>query len=226
MTIWDFPVTTPFGQVPGYPLNNGFHNGIAKVLTRWYDYGMKWILEKGEKFKPVPGFNGLYEISNYGALKRLPSGKIGAKRSVTIGYPQGSFSHKGYRVYKLYSYTQDKVQTLPAHRLVARAFLPNPNNLPQVNHKDGNKLNNHVDNLEWCDNTFNINHAILNGLQDNRGEKSGVNKYPEKLIRLVLETRETIRPSEFAKTHGLTTSYVCNIRAGRRWRWLWEQYNG
>lgn len=49
------------------------------------------------------------------------------------------------------------------HRLVAKKYIPNPNNLPQVNHINGDKLNNSVDNLEWCDNTYNNKHSYLNG---------------------------------------------------------------
>lgn len=52
-----------------------------------------------------------------------------------------------------------------AHRLVAMAYIPNPNNLPQINHKDGNKLNNSVENLEWCDGHYNQQHAIENELR-------------------------------------------------------------
>jgi hypothetical protein len=68
------------------------------------------------------------------------------------GYIHVELDRKNYRV----------------HRLVALEFIPNPNNLPQVNHKDGNKLNNNVDNLEWCTNAENQIHAYINNLQPQR----------------------------------------------------------
>ena len=93
-----------------------------------------------------------YQVSNLGNIrnkKTLRKLKCGLVR----GYPHIDFynskSRKNYYV----------------HRLVAEAFIDNPHNLPQVNHKDGNKLNNSVDNLEWCTCQENIIHGIKNGLK-------------------------------------------------------------
>lgn len=74
---------------------------------------------------------------------------------------------KGYHGQRLYI-NNTQAKTVKLHRLVALAFLPNPLNLPQVNHKDGNKANNHRDNLEWCDGFHNMRHAFDTGLNANR----------------------------------------------------------
>lgn len=68
----------------------------------------------------------------------------------------------GYLYVNLYNDKGRKTKKI--HRLVAETFIPNPNNLPQVNHKDGNKLNNRVENLEWCDQPQNTKHAVEHGL--------------------------------------------------------------
>lgn len=72
-------------------------------------------------------------------------------------------SDKGYKVVSLTKRDMPD-KSIPVHRLVAMAFIPNPNNLPQVNHIDGNKENNNVENLEWCDNSYNQIHAYKHGL--------------------------------------------------------------
>lgn len=81
----------------------------------------------------------------------------------TANYLKGQISNSGYLNYNI-SITPDNKRRLYAHRLVATAYLENPNNLPVVNHKDGNKLNNNVDNLEWVTVQENTEHAIRTGL--------------------------------------------------------------
>lgn len=106
-----------------------------------------------EEWKDVIGYEGFYEISNFGNVKSLYTNKILKSDSVDkFGYVR-------------FSATKNKIQKIKrVHRLVAEMFIPNPNNLPQVNHKDGNKLNNHVNNLEWCSDSENKKHAYKTGL--------------------------------------------------------------
>ena len=85
----------------------------------------------------------------------------------------------GYEIY--YLSIEGKVEHILAHRLVATLFIPNPHNLPQVNHKDGNKHNNHVDNLEWCDSYHNNKHARETGL--NNISKSNSNRWKDSEFR-------------------------------------------
>ena len=124
---------------------------------------------KVEVWKDINGFSN-YQISNYGRVKSK-------SRYVNVGIKNVNKFYKQEKIINQYSngrgYMQvtiyndiGKPKTIKVHRLVARAFIENKNNLPQVNHKDGNKLNNSVDNLEWCDNLYNIRHGIENGLVD------------------------------------------------------------
>ena len=101
---------------------------------------------KKEYWKPVVGYEGHYQVSNFGRVKSLKFGKEKIlKQYIRGGYYYVCLSKNG--IIKKYS----------VHRLVAQAFLDNPNNLPQINHKDENKTNNNVDNLEWCDAKYNTN---------------------------------------------------------------------
>ena len=84
----------------------------------------------------------------------------------------GCVNQQGYKVFGP-RFEGKKIQA-KVHRLVAMLYIPNPYNLPQVNHKDGNKLNNNVDNLEWCDSKHNINHAHKNKLATNEHLKKKV----------------------------------------------------
>ena len=102
-----------------------------------------------EIWKDIRDYENLYQGSNLGRVKSI---KFGKERILK------TFKNKdGYLQVGLWKNNKRKIFLV--HRLVAQAFLDNPNNLPEVNHKDENKLNNVVSNLEWCDRTYNVNYG-------------------------------------------------------------------
>ena len=113
-----------------------------------------------EIWKDVKGYEGIFKISNTGKLIRVKNSPNMPDNNVL----KGEVTKFGYRQYHMRLKGVSK--RLKAHRLVAEAFIPNPNNLPQVNHIDGDKLNNNVKNLEWCDQKHNNRHALATGLRE------------------------------------------------------------
>lgn len=125
-----------------------------------------------EIWKDIKNYEGYYQVSNLGRIRsidryikqyngynystRIYKGKILKKEIGTRGY------------YKVVLQKRRKAKTYNVHRLVAETFIPNPKNLPQVNHKDENKLNNIVDNLEWCTSKYNINFGERNAKVANK----------------------------------------------------------
>lgn len=119
-----------------------------------------------EVWKEIEGCEGLYEISSFGRVKSLRSWnghKYVERERILNAYTQRvdeGYSRKVVTLSKNKKRKQYKV-----HRLVANAFILNPNNYPVINHKDGNTFNNHSDNLEWCTQKKNVQHAIEIGLR-------------------------------------------------------------
>ena len=105
-----------------------------------------------EIFKDIEGYEGLYQISNYGNVKSLGNCKY--KKDKILKY---SKDKDGYLYVGLCK--NGKHKYIKIHRLVAEAFIENPNNYQQVNHKDEDKTNNHVTNLEWCTPKYNSNYG-------------------------------------------------------------------
>ena len=108
------------------------------------------------------------EIPNHPGFKAMTDGTILGKR----GKPMiGHVDRCGYREVLLSE--NGKTNSARVHRLVAETFIPNPNNYRDVNHIDGNKLNNNIDNLEWVSHSNNIRHSYKNGLQNNITNRYG-----------------------------------------------------
>ena len=107
-------------------------------------------MKQPEEWKPIPGYEGKYEISNWG---RVRSNSQKSKGRILVPVPQQS----GY--YRVNLYKDSKVKTPTIHRIVAEVFLSNPNNYPEVNHKDEDKGNNYVENLEWCTHAYNSSYG-------------------------------------------------------------------
>lgn len=114
-----------------------------------------------EQWKPIENYEGLYEVSSLGRIKSLPRWKQNHSK---LEYIEEKILKQGFngKYYHVRLSKDGKVKIYLIHKLVAEAFLDNPNNYPCVNHKDENKLNNNVNNLEWCTQKYNCNYGKRN----------------------------------------------------------------
>ena len=146
-----------------------------------------------EQWKDIKGFEGCYQISSLGRIKSLErqdsKGRLRKERILS----QNKKDDKGYHTANLYK--DGKNQYKRVHILVAEAFIPNPNNKPEVNHIDGNKSNNSVSNLEWNTTKENCEHRQRMGLGDT---KSANNARKIKVESYDLKTGKTIKQYECA----------------------------
>lgn len=128
----------------------GVYNFKKKGVIKWKKYGKTFL-----------DMNGLYQVSNLGRVKSLNYLGHGKEMLKKPSLPKKTVMHPS-QYYQVGLYKQGKCKTHKVHRLVAEAFIPNPNNLPQVNHIDCNPFNNCANNLEWCTAKYNANHKRNN----------------------------------------------------------------
>lgn len=163
---------------------------------------LSYVVENlpNEEWRDIGGYEGLYQISNYGRVKSF------ARGTVIVRIP--AISGDGY----LYISTSKNGvhKNLKIHRLVAQAFVPNPEALPCVNHIDGNKLNNLPANLEWCTVAENNRHAIAAGLNVRANRK-----LTPDAIRYIRENPERFTYKQLGEMFEVSPNLILGIRKNR-----------
>ena len=175
--------------------------------------------------KDIPGFEGLYAVTEDGLIWSYP-------KKTAVGH-NGGFRMDGGRWLtqcnvtsrtehkRVYLYKQGKTKAMLVHRAVAMTYLPNPNDLPFINHKDCNPANNRLENLEWCDAAHNAQHAFDHGLvsaPNQRGENNANATLNETLVRQIRAMHKEIgNCAEVARRLGLKPKNVNDIVRGKRW---------
>ena len=171
-----------------------------------------------EIWKDIKGFENYYQVSDFGNIRsitRFIDNPLGGLKQLT-GKQMTPYKNKqGYLVVTLRNQHR-KVAKI--HRLVAQAFIPNPDNKPEVNHKDGVKTNNFKDNLEWSTNQENINHSWETGLNDHFGEKHPNSKFTESEILAIRLNENCLKQKELAKLYGTTQGVISKIMRRTRWK--------
>ena len=169
---------------------------------------------KLEIWKDIGGYAGLYQVSNLGRVKSLPKARSSRvnflKHRVDSGYARVSLSVNG------------KARNHSVHRLIAIEFIKNIDNLPVVNHIDGNKLNNSISNLEWVTSSENSLHAYRIGLMDQKGEAHASNKLINSDIPIIIEMyiKYNIHQKKIAACFNISQQQVSKIVTGIRWKHL------
>lgn len=164
----------------------------------------------------------MYNIDTFGTIYNTKSGHIISKHQTDQGYIRSPLQYRGKNI------------PFHVHRLVALTFIPNYENKPVVNHKDGDKSNNYVTNLEWATYKENTEHAIRTGLMNPyttenkaRGVDSGKNIHPEELIHNVCKLLEKGKgPTEISRLiPEIDIKSVDSIKRGNNWKHISSQYN-
>lgn len=184
-----------------------------------------------EIWKPIAGYEGSYAVSNLGRVlgldrlvrsnvwfetTRIQSGCV--LKPVLSGQNRQKWGRLRVNLWK-----QGKIHGVMVHRLVCSAFHPNPFNYPEVNHKDGNRLNNRSDNLEWCTTAQNKKHAQLHGLngwKSQPGTENGNCKLTEEQVLQVRQLVKTQTKNTIARMMGVSWTQINRIVKGQSWKFF------
>jgi len=159
-----------------------------------------------EIWKDIPGYSNDYQISNLGNIKN----KEGLILKQKINKYRGD-----YKLVILWKYSN---KMLSVHRLVAKTFIPNPLNKPEVNHIDGDKTNNRIENLEWVTHQENIQHAYKNGLAGGKTYKSKLTD--ENVIEIKKLLNKGVLHKIIATKFNISPATVSMIKLGKRKKYV------
>lgn len=167
----------------------------------------------GEIWRDIEGYEKFYQVSNKGRVKSYHSNKIKILKPIEMS--------DGYR--RVHMALHKNKKSFPVHRLVARAFIPNPEKKSFVNHKDGNKSNNSVENLEWATKKENSRHAWKNGLCKKKyGSENPNAKFTDEQIKFIRENYkakdENFGAIPLAKKFGVCVETISKIAYGKTYR--------
>ena len=166
-----------------------------------------------EIWKPIKGYEGLYEVSNFGRIKSLK--RLVKKWNGYRTVPEKILRTQKDRYISVILNNKGKKRFF-VHRLVAEAFLPNSDNLPCVNHKDENKQNNNVENLEWCDAKYNLNYGTRN---ERISKNRDISKQSKPVLQYTLDgqfVREWLSAKQAEIEGGFNQGNICMCCRGKR----------
>lgn len=172
-----------------------------------------------EVWKPIKDYEGLYEVSNLGNVRRiLFINNIVTKNKIKLVKQQ--IDKHGYC--RVHLSKKNNRKNKQVHRLVAQAFIPNPNNYKEVNHRDENPKNNCVDNLEWCNHLYNMNYGNIKEKQHSQAKKVIQFDLNLKIIKIWKNTYEITKELGISKQ---CISCCCNKKTKTCGGYIWRYVN-
>lgn len=177
-----------------------------------------------EIWKPIPNYEGLYEVSNLGRVKSLervvylPKRKI--FRKLKERFLRLNPSSDWYPIVSLHK--KSKVEVKQVHKIVGLLFVKNPDNLPYLNHINGIKTDNRSTNLEWCTHLFNMRHAFTTGLIPNgeRNHKAKLTDQKVRAIKRLLKINPKTNQKALSEKLNISRSVINAIAKGRKWKYV------
>lgn len=161
-----------------------------------------------EQWRDIPCYEGFYQASTFGNIKRLY--KSGKEKIL-----KPSLKTNGYLIVSLSKNNTRK--SFDVHRLVAQVFIPNTENKSQVNHKNGIKTDNRVENLEWITPLENMSHAVSMGLTA-QGEKNRLAKISNELAKFIRENPDNLTGRQLASMFNLKPQSITQIQTGKTFK--------